>query len=56
MTARRNDANVRHMTEFQTTARAATAAMRSLFPATPLLRNDHLSAKYGTKSVARFMR
>ena len=34
------------MTDFQERARAAMAAMRDLFPATPLLRNDHLSAKY----------
>ncbi len=34
------------MTSFQDTARAATEAMRGLFPATPLQRNDHLSAKY----------
>ena len=34
------------MTPFQDSARAATEAMRVLFPATPLQRNDHLSAKY----------
>ena len=34
------------MTDFQTSARAATAAMRALFPETPLLRNEHLSAMY----------
>jgi len=34
------------MTEFQDAARAAMAQMRGVFPATPLLRNDHLSAKY----------
>lgn len=34
------------MSDFQTSARAATKTMRALFPATPLLRNDHLSAKY----------
>lgn len=34
------------MTNFQDQARAAMAAMRDLFPATPLLRNDHLSGKY----------
>ncbi len=35
------------MTDFQDAARGAMDAMRSLFPATPLQRNDHLSAKYG---------
>lgn len=34
------------MSDFQSTARAATQAMRGVFPATPLQRNDHLSAKY----------
>lgn len=34
------------MTTFQSKARAATEAMRGLFPATPLQRNDHLSALY----------
>ncbi|QPM91457.1 threonine ammonia-lyase IlvA [Pseudooceanicola algae] len=34
------------MTQFQDNARAAMVAMRDVFPATPLLRNDHLSAKY----------
>jgi threonine dehydratase len=33
--------------EFLTRARATTAALRDLFPATPLQRNDHLSARYG---------
>ncbi|MEM6372075.1 MAG: threonine ammonia-lyase IlvA [Pseudomonadota bacterium] len=32
---------------FQESARAAEAAMRAVFPATPLLRNDLLSARYG---------
>ncbi len=31
---------------FPDAARAATAALRALFPATPLQRNDHLSARY----------
>ncbi|MFK7877144.1 MAG: threonine ammonia-lyase IlvA [Paracoccaceae bacterium] len=31
---------------FQDAARAATDAMRAVFPSTPLLRNDHLSARY----------
>ena len=31
---------------FQDRARAAEVAMRGVFPATPLLRNDHLSSKY----------
>jgi hypothetical protein len=36
------------MTDFRTTARAAaTAALRGLFPETPLQRNDHLSQRYG---------
>lgn len=35
------------MTDFATAARAATAAIRDLFPRTPLQRNDHLSARYG---------
>jgi threonine dehydratase len=34
------------MTDFPTQARAATAALRALFPETPLQRNDHLSARY----------
>jgi threonine dehydratase len=34
------------MTDFATAARAATAAIRDLFPRTPLQRNDHLSARY----------
>ena len=32
--------------DFRDRARAAMVAMRSVFPATPLLRNDHLSKKY----------
>lgn len=35
------------MTQFQTKALAATQAMRDLFAATPLQRNDHLSARFG---------
>ncbi len=34
------------MTEFPALARAATAALRGLFPETPLQRNDFLSARY----------
>lgn len=34
------------MTDFQTAARAATDAMRDVFPATPLLRNAHLSDRF----------
>ena len=34
------------MSEFVDTALAITARLRSLFPATPLLRNDYLSEKY----------
>ncbi|SNR36793.1 threonine ammonia-lyase IlvA [Puniceibacterium sediminis] len=35
------------MSDFQDKARAATAAMRDVFPATPLLRNAHLSDRFG---------
>ncbi len=35
------------MKDFQDKARAATAAMRDVFPATPLLRNAHLSERFG---------
>ncbi len=35
------------MSDFLKKARVAERQMRALFPATPLLRNDHLSAKYG---------
>ena len=35
------------MTDFAAKARAATTAMRALFPATPLLRNAFLSDRYG---------
>ncbi|AAV93351.1 threonine ammonia-lyase IlvA [Ruegeria pomeroyi] len=35
------------MSDFMTRARAAEQAMREVFPATPLQRNDHLSARYG---------
>ncbi|WP_299728352.1 threonine ammonia-lyase IlvA [uncultured Tateyamaria sp.] len=34
---------------FQDSARAAEAAMREVFPPTPLLRNDLLSARYGAE-------
>ncbi len=34
------------MTQFSTAARQATAALRELFPETPLQRNDFLSARY----------
>ena len=37
------------MDPFVDTARRATRQMRALFPPTPLLRNDHLSAKYGAE-------
>ena len=33
--------------QFQDLVRAATQAMRAVFPPTPLLRNDHLSARFG---------
>lgn len=35
------------MSDFQTQARAATQAMRAVFPPTPLLRNAHLSDLFG---------
>ncbi|WP_179381264.1 threonine ammonia-lyase IlvA [Jannaschia marina] len=35
------------MTDFATRAEAATAAMREVFPATPLARNDYLSDRFG---------
>lgn len=34
------------MSDFRDTARAAEAAMRAVFPPTPLQRNDHLSERY----------
>ncbi|TKA95690.1 threonine ammonia-lyase IlvA [Cereibacter changlensis] len=37
------------MTQFTDAARAATLALRDLFPETPLQRNDHLSARYGAE-------
>ena len=37
------------MTVFSDAALAATARMRSLFPPTPLLRNAHLSERYGAE-------
>lgn len=35
------------MSSFSDLARTTTAALRGLFPETPLQRNDHLSARYG---------
>ncbi|MEX0317686.1 MAG: threonine ammonia-lyase IlvA [Ruegeria sp.] len=35
------------MSDFETRARAAEEAMRTVFPVTPLQRNAHLSARYG---------
>ena len=35
------------MSDFIESSRRAMAEMRALFPATPLLRNDHLSARHG---------
>jgi threonine dehydratase len=35
------------MTQFAHAAQAAERAMRAVFPATPLLRNDHLSDRFG---------
>ncbi len=37
------------MSDFATGARAATEALRALFPPTPLLRNDHLSERFGAE-------
>lgn len=37
------------MGDFLNRARQATEALRGLFPATPLQRNDHLSARYGAE-------
>ena len=37
------------MSDFATTARLTTAALRDLFDPTPLQRNDHLSARYGAE-------
>ncbi|GAB4381872.1 threonine ammonia-lyase IlvA [Albidovulum sp.] len=37
------------MADFVDTAREAAAALRELFPATPLQRNDHLSARFGAE-------
>ena len=37
------------MSDFAKTARHTTAALRDLFDATPLQRNDHLSARYGAE-------
>jgi len=37
------------MNDFPAQARAATTAIRDLFPQTPLQRNDHLSARYGAE-------
>ncbi|MGI3164221.1 threonine ammonia-lyase IlvA [Pseudooceanicola sp. 200-1SW] len=37
------------MDTFVQAARDAMEAMRAVFPATPLMRNDHLSAKYGAE-------
>jgi len=37
----------RDMTDFMTQARAAEAAMRDVFPPTPLQKNAHLSERYG---------
>jgi threonine dehydratase len=34
---------------FRDRARAAMVAMRQVFPATPLMRNDHLSEKFGAE-------
>ncbi|KKK59957.1 hypothetical protein LCGC14_3029180, partial [marine sediment metagenome] len=46
------------MSQFTDTARTVTASLRALFPATPLLRNDHLSDKFGASDyeAVRLMR
>ncbi len=42
-----SNAKVNEMTDlFKTAARSATLSMREVFPATPLMRNEHLSEKY----------
>jgi threonine dehydratase len=46
---RRAFRHLMRMTDFPAKARAATAALRGLFPETPLQRNDHLSARYGAE-------
>lgn len=41
------------MTQFQQNARAAEAAMRAVFEATPLQRNDHLSERHGAEILLK---
>ena len=41
------------MTEFTRAAEAATEALRALFHATPLQRNDHLSQRYGAEILLK---
>ena len=41
------------MTSFAEKARAAAAAMRRLFPPTPLQRNDHLSERFGAEILLK---
>ncbi|MBY6120565.1 threonine ammonia-lyase IlvA [Mameliella alba] len=41
------------MTRFQDQARAAEAAMRDVFPPTPLLRNAHLSERFGAEVLLK---
>ncbi|NDR57502.1 threonine ammonia-lyase IlvA [Aliiruegeria sabulilitoris] len=41
------------MSSFAEKARAATAEMRSLFPPTPLQRNDHLSDRFGAEILLK---
>ena len=45
----RNLSHVGCMTQFRTLAKVAETAMRSVFEATPLQRNDHLSKKYSAE-------
>jgi hypothetical protein len=37
--------NTQNMNQYSTNAKAAESTMRSLFPPTPIQRNDHLSAR-----------
>ncbi|WP_101066785.1 threonine ammonia-lyase IlvA [Roseovarius salinarum] len=41
------------MTDFPANARAAEQAMRTVFPPTPLQRNDHLSERYGAEILLK---
>lgn len=41
------------MTDFRTLAQAATDEMRTVFDATPLMRNDHLSERFGANIMLK---